>query len=739
VLVGAGDPGGRVVVRRGAGTGAGRVANGRRMTRRHLILLATWWLLLGAVNAAWMARDTRPPSWDPCNHLVSELKYRHAVEDLFSGKAGFSASVETILRADDHYPPLAPFAAAVLGLPFAPSPDVETWLLSQLALAILLFSVFRLGSELASPEAGAVAATAATSFLLVAAQSRMFMLDLPDAAMTTLALLLLWRAGDFGRWRSALAFAAALAAALLTKWTCLFFLWLPLCRALGLALRGRWRRLGRLLAALAIAAAIASPWYVAHLWNIARDFGKFGYRVGQREGDPPVLTLKSLFYYAAALPRALGIPWLLLLAAGLAGLAAAALARRPKSLRPSAGLFLSLWIAGGWLALTLIRNKDSRYLLPLLPALAILCAAGLLRLRPKGETAVRVAAAAALASVSLAWLTDAPRRESWPVREAVRFLRGASVGRAAVRMRIVPDLPFFERHAFEYFAEEERFGLDVGTWFGFPGFADFVVTKTGEQGDRPEAMGIMDEIGRPGSDFPLLFKPVWERPLPDGSRATIFAREITPVAGTAAPNFEEAFRSAAAREIARHASQVRGLAIEVETYSDAETLRGRFRRVTVRADSASILPRPNASQGIPARDLRIVATDLTVNPHAVVREGKIRVLSLAELEPHLRLDEAAANRFPAALRARPAVRFAGGLIEAAVNPVRGPSLAISLRPAADAGNVRLRIERCRVGGVPLPAFLLRWLASGNNPVLKPMPFRLRLDSISAERGALSVN
>lgn len=699
-------------------------------------LLAAWWLLLGGVNALWLARDRRPPSWDPCNHLVSSLRYRHAIEDFAAGRLAAGAAAARILRVDDHYPPLAPLAAAILSLPLRASPDASTLILGQLALAILLFAVYRLGSELADPETGVLAAVAAASFLVFASQSRMFMLDLPDAAMTSLALLALWRAGDFSCWRPALVFGAALGAALLTKWTCVFFLWLPVGRSHAVAARARWRNVARLFAALAAGAALALPWYAAHLWNIASDFGKFGYRVGEREGDPPVLSFRSLLYYAAQLPQVMGLPWFLLFLAGLAGFA---IAWRRGALRASSGLFLALWAAGGWLVLTLLRNKDPRYLMPLLPALALLAAVGLRRLWSARRLLRFAAGAAALSTLALAWMADPPRQDEWPVPQAVAFLADVSAGNPAPRMRIVPDLPFFERHAFEYSAEELRFSLDVGTWFGFPRFTDFVIAKTGDQGDRPEPARIMEEALRPGSDFPLLFKPKWAKKLPDASVATIYAREITPVPGVSVEELVEDLRKAVAAEILSRAAEPRGLDVAIEPYSNEETLRGHLRKVTVRADSLSALPRRRAA-GLAVEDVRVELGDLTVNPYAIVRDGTLQVLALRELVPHVRVRESAANSYLASLEGSPSLRFRGGLLEVSTHPRRGPAIELAIRPAVVHGdNIGFTVERCRLAGIPVPAWLIQLLASGNNPILKPMPCAVKLRSVHANGGVLSVN
>ena len=700
--------------------------------RRPAIALVALWVALGAVHALWLSRDTRPPSWDPANHLLSEVRYRNALGDLASGRTAPLAAARALLRVDDHYPPLAPLAAAVAAAPFPPRSDAATLVLAMLALAILLFAVYRIGAILFSPEAGAIAAAAAATFPLVAGQSRQFMLDLPDAAMTSLAILALLSTDAFRRLGPALLFGAALGLALLTKWTCAFFVALPLAAALASAGRApdARRRLATAGAALLLGAAIAAPWYLAHLWTLARDTTKFAYAVGVREGDPPVWTARSLLYYPRALPYAATGAWT---AAFAAGALVALLRDRRRSTVPL------LWLLGGGAILTLIRNKDVRYVIPMLPAVALLAAAGLTRLRwPR----LRVAAAGALAAAGLvaAWRRDPPRAERWPVAEAVSWIETASAGNPAPRLRIVPDLPSFERHAFELESEARRFRLDVGTWFRFPAFTDFVLTKSGAQGERPEPAAIMADIGSPASTFQALFRPRWSSPLPDGSVATIWARDPEPVPASGA-EVSAALEAALRRVVASWASDVEGLSVAIEA-SDGEARRGRFARVSIALAAARARAKPGAAAALAVHDAALDARGLAIDAPALLRDGTIRVLALAEAVPRISVDDAAATAWLAARnpRARISLRFTGGRIEAAGRWGRWPAVQIAVRPSlVPPGNVGWRVERFRIGALALPGALVEALFSGNNPVLKPMPCRVRLDSLEIARGVLSVN
>lgn len=635
-----------------------------------------------------------------------------------------------LLRVDDHYPPLAPLAA---GPAFGGAdPRRPTFFLNQVALALLIGATYALGKRHSSEATGILAAIAVSSFPIVSTQSRMFMLDLPDAAMTALALLALCRADAFRRAAPSFVFGATLGLALLTKWTVIFFLAAPLAfeliRAARLPDRGMRIRNGN--AALLFAAAISFPWYSAHLWNLARDSAKFSYDVGVREGDPAVLSVKSLVFYASSLPAAVLAPWALLFLAGLA------LAARDR-FRRSQLLFLSL--AAGWAILTLIRNKDSRYVIPMLPVVAVVAASALDAFRIRFRWKAVAAGSLAAISLGVAWRRDPPVREDWPIREAVGFLRSERI--AKPRLRVVPDWPYFERHGFEYTAEEARFPLDVGMWFHFPAFTDFVLTKSGDQGERPEPKAIMREVEDPQSDFPLLFRPVWEHTLPDGGVARIYARRVVP-APADPEEIVRRLRSAAADLAAAYFRNVEGLQIDVDPYSDGETRSGRFRRVEIRIAGAAIRGKRPGSPALVLRNVRLEASDIVVNPYRLLREGTIEVLSLREAAPSFELREEDASEYLASILAGPGrVRFASGAISIDANPRgRVPTISLSIEPRIVAGeNLGFDVTRFRVGGLPLPSALAAMLTAGNNPIFKPMPCFLRMDSLRVDRGIFAVN
>ncbi|HEY5594309.1 MAG TPA: glycosyltransferase family 39 protein, partial [Nitrospiria bacterium] len=539
-----------------------------KLLRRYQIplLLMVWWLILGLINFYWLGRDTLPPDWDPFKHLTSGLRYYHVLQEPGDLKSGLTA----LLHVDDYYPPLAPLAASLFYFILPSDPDTAAWILNQLFLALLLFATHRIGSRLHTPEIGLWAAIAVTSFPVITAQSRIYMLDLPITAMTALGMYAWLRTEDFQRRGPSVLFGLIAGLATLTKWTFLFFIFLPLLYAAmrGLRADDRSMRLKNGLAAFAVWGVVALPWFLTHFSRLIFTSVKFGYSVGIREGDPEIFSAGSLFYYATNLPSQLFIPWFLLFLAGLIFYFRHDFKKNP---------LLILWIVGGYAILTLLRNKDGRYIMPYLPAVALIATGWLKHLEWRSWTHRTVLAALGFFSVGYALYANPPRLETWPMEEAVSFLQTQKAHHPRPRVRAVPDSAYFERHGFEYYAEAARYPLAVTTWVRFPTFTDFVVTKTGDQGVAHDPVEIMEGLERDPEGFEAVFKKKWERPLPDGSVGRVYVRDITPVSGIRPEDFIRTFESALGRFIAPYVKDPEGWTVSVEPFSDRDTLTGRFR------------------------------------------------------------------------------------------------------------------------------------------------------------------
>ncbi len=512
------------------------------------LLTAALW----AGNLLWLARDTRPPVWDMALHQSYALNY-------LPGAAGEEPAIRPWARSGN-YPPFVHLVIAALFALFHPDPRIAA-LANLPATFILLWSVHELAEAMAGRAAARWAAFITAFAPYMVWMSRETILDYWMSAWVAAALLALWKSDGFADRRAALAFGCAAALGMLTKWLFAGFLLLPLAYV---ALRHRlWHHADRMVHkadAILIAGIGAGLWYVPNLPGLVRYFGE-NMRIGAREGEPPVLSFQSLIYYLRLLE---GYQFFGILFALTA--AACWFAWRRQLIRD--GRFLAVAIAGGWLAMTLLRTKDPRFTMPLLGLLAIVCGAwvaswGYSRaaLVGQGLLAALLLAQAYAVSFGVAWLPQQvvlargyqgslrwdwnlytqhyfhilgkPRREDWKLGEILDEVRRHShAGALEASLAIVPDLPRFNAASFTLEARlsgmsaridhPQSAAAGVGSFDGF----NYALMTEGEQGmpwttvESPALNRIiMDEHGT------FLLLGIWVLPNGDSARLYFVRRE----------------------------------------------------------------------------------------------------------------------------------------------------------------------------------------------------------------------
>ena len=424
--------------------------DGPASRRRALLLAVGVALLVGAhavANTVWLHQDVTLRAMDMGCHLA-------AVGELAGLLAQQPSRLIEAATAD------GPAAWPTAGyLPWvAPAllwdPSAHTLRLANLGwLALLLGSVAWIGSQLARPitykylktkafpgnsadnrgmsgvETGLLAAALLSLYPAVYGMSRQFGTDLPGTAVSALAVGLLLRTDRFHRTWPSLAFGATLGWLMLTRPLATLLLVAPALCALGAGLlrpsrRARPTIMARAAAAALVGAAVSTPWWFGQLGPLVTDF------TGHSAGDFGDRT--SPLFYLGVVPRAASP--LLVLAAAPAVAALAGRARRRRS-RPGSGeLFgpalLGFWLVAGLVVQSLIQHRFHRYLFPVLPALALLTALGLVRIPRRWPR--RIITAAVLCAASASWLlcsfnwgrpmlTSAERPQSTPLCTACGY------------------------------------------------------------------------------------------------------------------------------------------------------------------------------------------------------------------------------------------------------------------------------------------------------------------------------
>ena len=718
------------------------------MTRRPWLALAALWVALGAVMALWVALDQRTPEWDHAAHLGRAL---HCQQIL----ARPGHALGEILDLSAFYPPLAICAAGATYL-VLPASALTAQAVMWAFLGLALASVFALGRQLWDAATGLLAAFLLGTAPFVVFSLTNFQLDLPLAGMVALALFLLARSEGLAEPGWTLALGAVLGLGMLTKPTFAVYLAPPLAWVVSSALAARDpRRLGRLAGALGVGAALALPWYGPRLVALPVQIADRSFAYAAVEGHARVLSAAGALFY----PRVFIPQFGALAALALVG-GAWALGRRAR------GAWV-LWagVVAPFALIALIQNKNLRYSLPILPAAALVAAAGIRALSPARRRAAGwacLAAGALQASIAAfavpvkpphfppfgiqVVFSHAPLRGDWQHGRILADVMRASAGRPAT-VAVVPNYNFLSTSTMRY--EAKRRGLPVTIvrgWDAVPFGVDFAVVKTQSQGptftaERPERiMRAFAEDRYLAAAYPV----VAEYPLPDGSRAALRARRLAPLEDVAPEAIAARLTRDPAPLLARWMREPAGLSARLDY--DPDALRaGRVRRLTLEAASALVGEAERRDRLLlRVRDLRVVIDDFVFDAPRLMETGALAPLDAGAVRlDRLTLREDDLREFLGGQRrgAGVSVTFADGAADVRITRA-GPRIAARVRagPPDDGRPIALAVDNVRVGAVRVPGPLVDWVTRHFDPTLrlKRLPVAASLGPVRIRPGRLEV-
>ena len=494
------------------------------LARSWLILLLI--AVLSAVGISWWHRgDTLPPLKDEAEHLRAGLRWQAILAAPIRERPRLLAA-----RLASDPPPLL-YAASVPLRACGVAPGPAGGIVNAVCIALLLASVFGIGSILHGEGTGAAAAALAVSYPLALCLPRYYLPGTAETALAAAAVYAALRAERSRRvsWHLALglAFGLGMLAAIsfplfaAPPVACVFFAPRRTLRYRG----SRARRSGLLAAAAGVAAMAAAPWYALHAgsWRLLL----------------PRLSPGGLVRYPCALlDSAIFLP---LAALFLAGLVSAILRRR-------ADPALIAWFFIPLLALGLSGAGDPRIFAPALPAAALITAAGIAMLSRPAARAGLIAAAAIAATLNSAALTfpltrkpidislplwtrdfrvvvirgvipcgemGPPRRENWRLDEIMREIAGrAGAGQVSLGWFIAPH-PRFNRAGILLCIEAGGYPV---VWT-HPRYADFILTRILTGGQREQLRRFITPW--------LHLEKLNAYPLPDGSVAELNRAGLT--------------------------------------------------------------------------------------------------------------------------------------------------------------------------------------------------------------------
>lgn len=280
-----------------------------------LVLILALAGLTSWANLTWAARNAAPPHSDANTHAWHSLVFHESLDDSPGPRS--TRSLVRFFNYQGHYPPLA-YQVGELGWIALGRSALALVLGLAPFLLLLAVSMYGLGRLLAGRMAGLLAAVLTCTAPVVLDHSRMLFLDLTLTALVAFGTWTLLASHSFQDLRYSRAWGVALGLGMLTKWTFLVFLAVPLGAAVCAAFRARRPRdseialgmlaLALLLAQIALLCFPLRPESLLAVWGLAllgcalgivrlrRDLGSDSALVNAAEALIPALALAAPYY-----------------------------------------------------------------------------------------------------------------------------------------------------------------------------------------------------------------------------------------------------------------------------------------------------------------------------------------------------------------------------------------------------------------------------------------------------------
>ncbi|MBM3251732.1 MAG: phospholipid carrier-dependent glycosyltransferase, partial [Candidatus Omnitrophica bacterium] len=326
-------------------------------------------------NFIWLRQNTYPYGPDEFKHLIYALRFFKEISlNILNIFALFSSHQSGL------YPPFYYISTAIFSLFFGTS-YLSLVMVNMLYFIILLFSVYFIAVKLFNNRTAVISIIIISLYPMVFRYSRFFGLDFPLIAMVSLSICCLIYSDYFTDKKFTLLSGLCLGLGTLTKWTYIIFLIGPLAFIVSKSLicennQGviRERRIMNFSLFLIIGALLSMIWYLpnANKLRAAKmffsSFSLYSYKIDPGQSYHAIFQFhKFIDSFLRLINDEISLLFFLLFSFAFVFFVFKCRNR----------LFLILWYAFPYIFFSLPSHSEARYILPALPALALISAAGL--------------------------------------------------------------------------------------------------------------------------------------------------------------------------------------------------------------------------------------------------------------------------------------------------------------------------------------------------------------------------
>ncbi len=551
---------------------------------KYLLALSLLFILSSLFDVIWLKLENLPPGWDESLHLTKSLEYYYILTNPGSGM------ISNLIQVDNYYPPFYHFSTVLSYFLFGTSMDAAISI-NIFYFGILLFSVYGIGKSLYNKETGLIAAVIISLYPSIVGMRRFYLIEIALVATVALSIYFLLLSDNFKNRKYSIAFGIAFAISILTKWTALFFIIGPLAIVIYESFKNysfkhdsltqkpvntkksnkkeqKKQKKGsgqspvfNIIIMGAAALIVSLIWYGPHISEVYRTMVWGNEFWGTTEGDPEVFTVQSIIFYAIALINSqISFIFFIIFLAGLI----IALRSRSRS-----NYILLSWVILPYIVMTLLRNKNDRYTIASITAVAIISALWIASINTKKTKAIVVSLLIIAGGFQLFTLAEGmdlasdfriktstvnidlysagsfgtrpPQNQDWKAEETLETIMSDAQTNPRMNERIgyigiVPDMPYTNGLTFGYYSYMKKLPFNVISVPYFESLEpfiqnflnfDYLVFKSGENSGASRKKLIRDMYDyfiQHNSSY-ILIK---EYDLPDDSTLTIYRNSNIP-------------------------------------------------------------------------------------------------------------------------------------------------------------------------------------------------------------------
>ncbi len=675
----------------------------------HFFLMAIILFAIGS-NLIWILLDIRPPSYDQGLHLFRTFNYWEAIS------SGSEDWWQDLLNVEPFYPPFYHLSLIPLSLVFGFTLDTGV-IGNSFYMVILILSTYGIGNILYSRNIGLFAAFLVSFYPIILSMSREYILSVMLVSITTLAYYLFLKSENFENKKYSFLFSIIYASGLMVKWTffiytfpvvlaglwghklnfrdrifqftyyfgliCVliiipFFIyilgayrWIPLILELILILALiksfpfasiTIQKFINLVSLTCISILICFPWYAHNLINILIGMSKFAF-----SGADPELGVVSWNYYLKIMITQMGYPVLSIFAVTF--------------------FFYFLkkdqinWLVISWaimpiIVMTFVDNKDSRYTMPTLPAMAMITSVTLFHIKniPFKKLLLSITGGTAFVTFLysgffippdfLPYLGKGnhPITKKWPINLILDDIveEGDPKNGKHLSVRTLANYAYFQRGAFRNFAAFRKLPITMkGVKRNVGEMTNFFITKSGDF--SRQSSNAIEHRNRLLNDPALTktFKLFRSYPLPDGTKGLLYKFDMEPAfdlpgvrnLSLIEKRLIQAFQN---YPIYGFKNGVNMNIIISPTDDTNDLFYGKYKSIHIKADSV-------VSNKVKIKEFELLFENVQINIYDLLLNGKFILFNLEKLTPRgiIHFDDLE-NSAARAMKGKGKIKLTGG-------------------------------------------------------------------------------